>query len=292
MSTRRFRWISGPHGAIPATEHLPPEGVRTRARVILCNAGQVGRVGPQRLYVTAAEAWADAGIHVLRIDLAGTGDAVAENAARHFDGHDPLEAAAVVDAAGTDVPVVLAGLCAGARVALRAAAIRSNVAGVLTWGCPIVSSAPGSLKSPYETAETAKRAETDETRHAVRDAFRAGNLLRPDWLLRRVRYAPREMLALARALLGQFRTRPDARNPFLADLDRLVDSGRPLLFVYGQRDAPHFGEFVDLYRPRLTAPLQQDREIAFANHTFNSLHSQAEAIRHGREWLDSLLAGR
>ena len=97
-----------------------------RRAVVMLNAGAIRRVGPNRLYVEMARAWAAHGLSSLRVDLSGLGDS---------DGEDPVgarlyamvsvpEAQAAVrylrDNRGFTRAAVL-GLCSGAFVSFHAA---------------------------------------------------------------------------------------------------------------------------------------------------------------------------
>lgn len=289
--SRSFLWIDGPAGRIPAVLQRPAEGQSPRACVVMFNAGQMGRAGPQRLSVNAAEAWAAQGIATVRVDLAGVGDHPGDNPERHFDGHRIDEAEAVVKhvaSLGLAPALYVQGLCAGARVALRVAARRKDVHGVVAWGCPIVSSAPNSLKSPYENTQTKADAKSGIALHEARDAIRSGRIFQPSWYLRRFRGGGREFGDLARGLLRRLRRKPaTAGNPFLADTDALLRARRPVLFVYGQRDNLPLREFRERHAtiPADLAAPQAVQVIDHATHTFNSLDSQAAVIACTAEWL-------
>jgi dienelactone hydrolase len=287
----RFLWIPGPAGDMPAILHRPPSGVEVRGCVVMFNSGQVGRAGPHRLYTLAAEAWVALGFKVMRVDLAGVGEHPSDNDQRHFDGHRVDEAAAVIDYVTSTLKApafYVQGLCAGARVALRAAAQRPVVRGILAWGCPVISSSPTALKSPLELQATADAATVQLTRMAARDALRTGKFLDPAWLWRRLTGLRREFGRVAGAAKATVERRQHVRNPFLDDLDMLVDGGRPILFVYGQRDTLPLGEFRERY-PQITEQDALARQaclvLPYASHTFNSLETIHEAIQRSGEWL-------
>lgn len=111
--------LGGPHLA------GPDEG--SRLGILLLNAGAIHHIGPSRLYVTLARAWAGEGHTVLRVDLSGIGDS----------GTRPGQVDNVVYGpnAGADVRaairhlhaqpgvsrVVIVGLCSGAYHGFKAA---------------------------------------------------------------------------------------------------------------------------------------------------------------------------
>jgi alpha/beta superfamily hydrolase len=99
-----------------------------RGAVILLNAGATHHVGPNRMYVTLARRWARRGFVVMRMDLTGLGDstvelAMADSTVFPHGAIDDIGAA--IDFLRREYGVndiTLAGLCAGAYHALRAAA--------------------------------------------------------------------------------------------------------------------------------------------------------------------------
>lgn len=152
MTHEEAVWIDGPFGKMFGIVHYPAVA-DVSSCIIMPNSGQISRVGPQRLYVTAARRWADEGFVCLRLDLAGVGDSQAENEDLHFDGHMPEEVIAAIDFAIKGLratSVYLVGLCSGARVSIKAAAQCEDVAAVIAWSCPIVSSSAYMPSSPHE----------------------------------------------------------------------------------------------------------------------------------------------
>lgn len=111
----------------------PDGGAAHGPLVILLNAGAVSRVGPNRLYVRWARAWAARGRRVLRLDLTGLGDSQAKPGRREtelYAAHLVEDVRAAVAALGAR-DVVLAGLCSGAYVAYHAALVEPAVRGLL-----------------------------------------------------------------------------------------------------------------------------------------------------------------
>ena len=108
-----------------------PEGDRgphlDRPAVVLCNAGSVHRVGPNRLYVQLARELAARGYSCLRFDLEGIGDSVLRAPGRE---NHPYPPHAVRDTRNAlqfmrwevgATHFVLAGLCSGAHTAFHSA---------------------------------------------------------------------------------------------------------------------------------------------------------------------------
>ena len=94
--------------------------------IILANAGSVHTVGPGRLHVELARAWAGLGFTVLRMDMGGVGDSDtrADSADNHPYPHHAVQDLAsaarwMVDRVGVR-RVVVAGLCSGAHASFHA----------------------------------------------------------------------------------------------------------------------------------------------------------------------------
>jgi len=107
--------------AIAARPAAPPE----RA-VILLNAGAVGRIGPNRLYVELCRRFAEEGTLAIRCDLSGIGDSLPregeiENVVYHGRAVDDVAVAVRWAREAGAREIVVAGLCSGAYHALRAA---------------------------------------------------------------------------------------------------------------------------------------------------------------------------
>ena len=113
-----------------------PDVLRARAAtVVFLNSGSEPHVGPGRAWVEYARALARRGHRCLRVDFRGWGESPDGGHApgRPYDAHCEEDAIAMVRAlreGGIGDRVVLAGLCAGAWVALRVA-LREPLAGVI-----------------------------------------------------------------------------------------------------------------------------------------------------------------
>lgn len=296
MSSEELVSVAGPHGSLPGILHWPERPAAPRACVIMLSAGQLGRAGPQRLYVNAARRWAADGIACLRLDLAGVGDSPLQNADRHFDGHRPEEAQAAVtyvrEVLGIET-IFLQGLCAGARVALKCAAHDARIDGVLAWSCPALSSSDGWPVSPYEDRSVASAWSTRDTLQSLLRTAVQLRFLRPAWWRDRLLHGREDARQVLRALRQLGSPSPAPRNPFLAAVDRLQHDGRGILFIFGQRDTMEVGEFRECFPaiPEAAQRRQGYHVIPHATHTFNALDSQRELIELSTQWLRLRLAG-
>lgn len=105
----------------------PPEPAGSGAYVILPNAGAVHHVGPNRLYVEASRALADAGLPSLRLDMRNLGDSCVGSPE---DENHPYPATATEDLRTVVAwahekigdRALLTGLCSGAHASLHATA--------------------------------------------------------------------------------------------------------------------------------------------------------------------------
>jgi dienelactone hydrolase len=111
----------------------PPSGV-SRGTVVWLNSGSEHHVGPGRAWVEYARTLALSGCTSLRVDFSGWGDSpdLGHAQGRPYDQHGVAEVGEIVDALRDSghSAIVLAGLCAGAWIALRAA-LDVDVEGVL-----------------------------------------------------------------------------------------------------------------------------------------------------------------
>ncbi|MEO6953344.1 MAG: alpha/beta fold hydrolase [Polyangia bacterium] len=103
-----------------------PVGEATREPILLLNSGAVHRVGPNRMHVVWARAWAAAGHRVLRADIGGIGDSMPppgqpENLTYSPTGVADVQAAVDELAHRDPRPPTLIGICSGAYVAFHAA---------------------------------------------------------------------------------------------------------------------------------------------------------------------------
>jgi len=111
----------------------PPSGV-SRGTVVWLNSGSEHHVGPGRAWVEYARTLALSGCSSLRVDFSGWGESpdLGHAPGRPYDQHGVGEVGEIVNALRDSGhgAIVLAGLCAGAWIALRAA-LDVDVEGVL-----------------------------------------------------------------------------------------------------------------------------------------------------------------
>jgi hypothetical protein len=265
-----------------------------RACLIMLNAGQVSRVGPQRLYVKMARTMVKRGIAVLRFDFAGVGDSQAENEAIHFDNHATEEVAAaaryVRDVVQVQV-VALQGLCAGARAALKYAALDEHIDGVLALSCPIFTASDTSPRSTQPVAAGMSRSRARHRLSRVATAIGGLKFLSWRWWRNRVSHRGPELRELGSAIRQL--VLPGGRleaNEFLQGTDSYLRNGRKVLFVYGERDKIPLAEFRERYpgvAEGSNGP-QSYQVITHGTHTFASVAAQLAVIDTAVEWVAEL----
>jgi pimeloyl-ACP methyl ester carboxylesterase len=115
------------------TEAAPSAGAVPVACLLL-NAGLVHRVGPNRLHVRLARAFAEAGYTSLRFDLSGRGDSDTRSDGLPYIESSLAEIREAMDylqASRGATRFVLMGICSGAANAFHAALVDARVAGAV-----------------------------------------------------------------------------------------------------------------------------------------------------------------
>jgi pimeloyl-ACP methyl ester carboxylesterase len=268
-----------------------PEKRHDGVALLFASSGVQNRSGPHRMYVQAARRFSQLGLTSLRLDLPGVGDSVERKLGGDFDLHDP---ASVVDAieflvANHDVRrVVLVGLCAGARVAVKAAARHPKVDAVIAWSMPIIS---GAVDMPVEEGGGAYMG-----RAMARAQLRewAPKLVNPAaWYryLRSEKTVAEGWRMMQRALSGflpePLRQKSSRQTDFLSSLDSYVASGRKMLCVYGGDDDTVRTEFGERY-PEIVAHRSSSCDylvVPNADHTYTRIAASEEVIARTSDWL-------
>ena len=272
----------------------PPreEAPRGLPAVILLNAGSVHRVGPNRLYVRMARELAARGFVVLRFDSSGIGDSGVRSDNLPFARSSVAETQEAMDylAAGRGIErFVLLGICSGARVSLRTAAIDPRVGGA------VLINARNHLHDRNDENLSAELERRTLARHYWRmtffSSFRRKNILRA--LTGEIDYwiVPRLMISSVYNLLGlRRRATHDGDRP-LAHVAQLTGRGVRLLHVYSEGDEglDYFQTMVGRrYREWHDRGLLELEIIPGANHTFMLLWNQECLLTVTRDWILSL----
>lgn len=267
-----------------------PRSSSTTAGVIFLNAGLQNRAGPRRIYVKTARRLSEAGFLSLRVDLPGVGDSHGPAPKHHFDMHDPDHVRSAVDylAARENVTsIVLIGMCAGARVAFKAAATDARVNAVVSWSVPVLAAPPDMPVSPegYFTDDVARGYLRHWMRKAARpaawhDYFASGKTVSDGW-------SKVWRVAAALAPVGT-RDKHGRSAVFLDAVAAYLATGRKALFVYGENDAISRREFEERFPGIAQGRVSPARFIVIpdGDHTFTSVASARRAIGETVSWLE------
>lgn len=249
--------------------------------VLLLNAGVMHRVGPNRVYVKLARRLAEAGFMVLRFDFSGIGDSPARANDLPFQEYAVAETQEALrylaESKGLD-RFVLIGICSGADIALRTAAVAPDVAGVV-----LINGACLPLGSE------------DVYRRAV-----FHSLLTDPRIWWRFFTGKSDYAAIVRYLKAQLanipsrmrRSRPEAHIP--ADWCSLTHRGVNILMVYSEGDST-LRVFKKVHEPRIRdlGPKERLRVeiVRDADHTFTLLSNQEHLISLIDDWARILYPG-
>ncbi len=262
----------------------PGRTPRAEAAVIFLNAGPQYRVGPHRLYVKAARRMAELGFTVFRLDLPGIGDS--EGSLR-VDTYDCFEVPDVLSAVEFALErteanaVILLGLCAGARCAVKAAAEEARVRSVVLWSLPIVhDSSPIRDRGSAEMSGTAAK-------HILKGWLKKS--LSPGAWMRRISSSGRSHSVrevFASLLPGGAKGQKPRDEQFFSALESLLLQGKAIV-VYGERDAIPLREFQEQYEGNSSRPEYHFdfHVIPGADHTFSTRSAQVELINTTVDWL-------
>ncbi|HEV8692220.1 MAG TPA: alpha/beta fold hydrolase [Ideonella sp.] len=126
----------GLFGILAEPADLGHAGARAETAILMLNVGTNHRVGPNRLYVKMARAWAERGYRSLRFDLAGIGDsrtAAGYATTRLYSKGSTVDVGAAIERlSGLGVKrFILVGLCSGAYVAFQTALADERVTGLV-----------------------------------------------------------------------------------------------------------------------------------------------------------------
>jgi pimeloyl-ACP methyl ester carboxylesterase len=254
--------------------HRPPGAVPDTAPGMVFLHGWSGcRLGPHRMFVTAARMLCADGIPCLRFDFRGRGESDGQTRAGTIRSMTD-DACRAVDHLERELgtrPVLLLGICSGGKVAVAAAARDPRVQGLVLWS----AEAMGDLRS--------RATDTRKSAFALRTYAR--KLVRPEtW---RKIFAGRVNVGLVhRAVLRH--EGPDAeetrRESGILRTFRAFEG--EILFVYGGNDPDTRLSAAGYRRFCADAGIRAEfHEIPEANHSFYSLTWEAEVIERTRQWL-------
>jgi pimeloyl-ACP methyl ester carboxylesterase len=260
--------------------------------IIFANSGMQNRVGPHRLYVVFARILSQIGYSVLRIDLPGIGESEGTITEDNFDAQNPDDTISAINFLKNTIKIkkiALFGICAGARNVLKAGSKDKRVEGLILWSLPIISIAP-SMTSPNQDPRgwMSKRGIILSIKDKLRKAISI-----PAW--KKYLASGGNIKSIFRDFRGIFWNlvskekiwSQERHHKFFTAFSSYMRSGRPALFLYGEKDNILIEEF-KVKMNELSANINHSCDyliIRNGNHTFTSMDTQKEAIAETIEWL-------
>lgn len=283
-------------GILASAQDVAAAGARAQTAILMLNVGTNHRVGPNRLYVKMARAWAAHGYRTLRFDLAGMGDsrAAAGYASERLYAIDSTrDVQAAMDALNRlgCTRFILMGLCSGAYVAFQTARLDPRVTGLVLLNPRRLAWNPGetlqsAMQVSYKSSHFYRRALLDPTvyRRLLRGEVDWRGILARLWTL---------LLARVKRGLTRLLGAPAPQDDVLTHARALSARGTQILMLIGADDDGrdyiefHFGHQGRKMRDCANFEL---RFIEGSDHTFSKAASQQHVIALVQAHLDGLQA--
>ena len=286
--------IDAPSGKIFAIEHIPSEP-SVKKCVIMLNSGMVNRTGPQRVYWAFANQACQQNIAVIRVDLAGVGDSVAEIGETHFDNHRKEDVNAVFEYAKSRWPsakIILQGICAGARVAFKAASTNKDIAGLLSWSNEIYTASQNMPQSPTEPEGRLSEYIVSDTMSRTIRFIVTFKFLRPSWWREQFpggKGVGEEIAHTIKCMVKKvLPSRKKSEGEFLEAADKYLSDKRKVLFAFGENDTLALGEFKTRFSqvPEGEKLAQGYTVVETGTHTFSTAQSRQAVIDVSIAWVN------
>ena len=260
------------------TEPLAASGTADKTAVLLLNAGILHRVGPNRLYVQMARSLARSGLLAMRFNFSGLGDSGVRHDKLQFERAAVSETVEAMDFLRDNYGAesfLLIGLCSGADLAFRTAALDERVRGL------------GLIDFYYQP-----------TLRYYLDCYRAKLLKGMSW--RRLIGGRSSFLQQVRDTLGRFtrirqvnevRTIPEKVNA-VDTLRALAARGSDVFFVFSAGGPGHYHYRRSFERPATSLfapPKLRSEVIDETDHVFTPLASQQRLVTSMQEWADHVV---
>lgn len=264
------------------------EGAAPGPAVLMLNSGSVHHIGPNRLWVQLARAWAQRGVTVLRLDISGIGDSpprpgASENVVYSpYAGADIAAALAWLRREGGATECHVMGLCSGGYHALKAAMAGQYITSALVINPLTFNWKEGTEMDDVKDYEVASLAAKFRRKLFVARSWKKLLLGRVDMRIvlevawrRLYSFVHPHLLALARAL------HLPLRDDLVGQLAEAARHGIQLKFVFAE-NAPGFalleregGRAVHRMVKRGQASLDF---IPGADHTFTPLQARQRLV--------------
>jgi len=260
----------------------PSAGTATVAKTaaLLLNAGILHRVGPNRLYVQIARSLARSGMLAMRFDFSGLGDSGVRQDKLQFERAAVSETIEAMDLLRDTYGVerfLLIGLCSGADLAFRTAAVDQRVRGL------------GLIDFYYQP-----------TLGYYLGCYRGKLLKGMSW--RRLIGGRSSFLQQLKGALGRFskanqvnqvRTIPE-KTDAIDTLRALASRGSDVFFLFSAEGPAHYHYRRSFEKPAKTMfdePHLRSEVIDETDHVFTPLASQKRLVTSMQQWADHVVSG-
>ena len=287
----------GPEARLFGILSEPVLGAPSLVPVVLLNSGSVHRIGPNRLHVLWARAWASRGHLVLRMDIAGIGDSavavgrVENETYSQTAVEDVLAALAELARRGAARPVLM-GLCSGAYVAFHTARI-AELRGAVLMNPQTFDYRPG---DPLDVSAAQRASQATYYRRAALSGDKWKKLLKREVDVSRVSQIVwergREVVGMRlKNWVQRLRGGADSADGPLGDEVRRVAARTRLAFIYSEGD-PGL-DYLDRNAEQTMMRLREGHRIDFeliagADHTFTPPSSQRRLFAVISSWLERI----
>lgn len=267
-------------GILSEPTQLSDTDRRWETAILMLNVGTNHRVGPNRLYVKMARAWAEQGYSALRFDLAGIGDSsssVGYTRARLYSKESTFDVRAAIDCLSQRgcKRFIVMGLCSGAYVAFQTALTEPRVSGQILMN-------PRRLEwKEGETLQSAMQVSYKSThfyKKALMDFRTYSRILRGQVDLRGIASRMNMLFTarIKRTVRNIFRIAPD-EDDVLSNVKLLCSKGTDTLMIIGAEDDGR--DYIEFHLGELGKKVGIDPCFKMAivegsDHTFSNVDSQ------------------
>jgi len=263
----------------------PAENNGRKMGIIFLNAGLQYRVGPHRIYVKAARRFSGIGFSVLRMDFAGIGESEGEIEyggvdIDYFDIADTLGAIDFLTKEEEVEKIILLGICAGARNALKAAAKDHRVDSIISWSLPFIYGSENPVKNDSISEIAAKYYLRGVMKKALNVRAWKSYLFSDKYLY---------LIKNVFWVLGRKKNKDysERQREFFEAFETFIFSGRKALFIYGEKEIIPIEEF-KIKLEEFSQGKGHACELYIVpngDHTFLSREAERDVIEKTAGWL-------
>lgn len=281
-------------GVLTEPAQLSASEPRSKTAILMLNTGGIYRIGPARLYVKMARAWAARGYRTFRFDLTGIGDSgpsLGGESVNIYSRDSTADVKAAIDcliARGCSRAVVM-GICSGSYVAFQTALVDPRVTGQILMNTRLLECQDeawqGAMQSYYKSTHFYRRA-----------------LLQPD-VYRRLFRGEVNVAGIAKRFHTVFKARlkgsltkllrpSSASEGVLSKVKRLSARGTDTLMISAAEDDGR--DYLDFHFGPLGSHMRGNPNFKMiivekTDHTFSNADSQQVVIAAVQEHLEKRL---